>query len=278
MFAIMGACVKAASDYHVSLAQVVLFRGIPSVVFILLWVRMTRRRLRPKRWQAHALRNIAGITSMWLGFYALSHLPLSTAISLNFTSPLFIAGWMLVRHADQRDTARLMAVVLGFLGVMAILRPSISAAQWHAALVGLCAGALSAVAVLQIRSLGRAGEAEWRTVFIFSCFVCLSSLSGIFVQGWQPVQTPGWLVLIGLGTSGFVGQLAMTRAFGMGSTLLTTVLQYTTIIFGACIGAVVWKDIPDIIAFGGMALIIGAGLLSTWCTWVQDRIVRRSPT
>jgi len=274
MFAIMGACVKVASEHHVSLPQIVLFRCLPSIFLILIWTRMTRRKMRPKRWQAHAVRNVFGLASMWMGFYALAHLPLSTAISLTYTSPLFIAGWMLIWGAGQRDPVRLTSVALGFVGVVAILRPSISGDQWLPALIGLIAGASSAVTVMQIRTLARLGEPEWRTVFLFSCFVCLSAVAGLLVWGWPPVQAMGWLLLVGTGISGLFAQLAMTRAFGQGSTLLTAVLQYATIIFGAALGFVVWGDIPELLAFGGIVLIISAGLLSIWRTYTEDRTMR----
>jgi S-adenosylmethionine uptake transporter len=71
-----------------------------------------------------------------------------------------------------------------------------------------------------------------------------------------------------------IGQLAMTRAFGLGSALLTAALQYTTIIFAALLGIVFWGDRPDLVAWGGIALIIASGLLSIWRTFTEDRIVR----
>src|SRR5690606_27649398 len=124
MFAGMGACVKIASDYGASLPHVVLFRGVPSVFLIFFWVHLSNRSLTPASWKLHLWRNVSGITSMWLGFYAISHLPLSTAVSLNYTAPLFIAGWMLGWGGTQRDPVRIAAVVLGFLGVVGVLRPS----------------------------------------------------------------------------------------------------------------------------------------------------------
>ena len=274
MFAGMGACVKVASDYGASLPHVVLFRGIPSVLLLLFWARLTHRTLRPSSWKLHIWRNVSGITSMWLGFFAISHLPLSTAISLNYTAPLFIAGWMLARGGTQRDPVRIMAVLLGFLGVIAVLRPSIGQDHWFAAALGLGAGALSAVAMMQIRELGRVGEPEWRTVLIFSCGVCLTSLGGLAVEGWRYINPLAWAALVGVGVFGLVGQLAMTRAFGLGSALLTAALQYTTIIFAALLGIVFWDDLPDAIAWGGMALIIASGLLSIWRTYSEDRIMR----
>lgn len=274
MFAAMGACVKIASDFDASLPLVVLFRGVPSVVLIFFWARIAKRSLRPTSWKLHFWRNLAGVTSMWLGFYAISHLPLSMAVSLNYTAPLFIAGWMLGWGGTQRDPIRILAVLAGFLGVVAVLRPSLGDDQWLAATMGLSAGALSAIAMMQIRQLGRIGEPEWRTVFIFSCCVCASSVVALVAEGWNNINLYAWLALIGVGLTGLVGQLAMTRAFGLGSALLTAALQYTTIIFAAVLGIVFWGDIPDALAWGGMALIIASGLLSVWRTYSEDRLMR----
>src|SRR5690606_9634349 len=164
MFAVMGACIKVAADFGASLSQIVLFRGLPSVLLLLAWAVFTGRTLRPPSWKLHLWRNLSGITAMWLGFYALSNLPLPTAVSLNYTSPLFITGWMLASVSGQRDWLRSLAVGLGFLGVVGVLRPSIGEEQFLAGLLGLGSGAFSAVAMLQVRQLGRVGEPEWRTV------------------------------------------------------------------------------------------------------------------
>ncbi|MDN5843596.1 MAG: DMT family transporter [Alcaligenaceae bacterium] len=274
MFALMGALVKVAADLGATLPEIVLFRGIPSVLLLFFWARATRRTIRPRRWGPHIRRNIAGITSMWLGFYALSALPLPTAISLNYTAPLFIAGWLLVWGGSQRDPVRILAVVLGFLGVLGVLRPSIERDQWIAALIGLGAGATAAIAMMQIRQLGREGEAEWRTVLLFSTGACLSGVVGLGAMGWRAVDLPAMLSLLGLGSCGLIGQLAVTRAFGLGSTLLTAALQYSTIVFAALLGVVFWGDRPAALAWAGMALIIGSGLLSVWRTYTEDRVLR----
>ncbi|CAM5195118.1 S-adenosylmethionine uptake transporter OS=Castellaniella defragrans OX=75697 GN=HNR28_003175 PE=4 SV=1 [Castellaniella defragrans] len=274
MFAMMGAFVKVSADLGASLPEIVLFRGVPSVVLLFFWARSTHRAIRPTSWRLHVWRNVAGVASMWLGFYALFYLPLPTAISLNYTAPLFIAGWMLAAGGAQRDPVRVLAVVAGFLGVLGILRPSISHDQWFAALMGLGAGALAAVAMMQIRQLGRIGEPEWLTVLLFSCGVVLSSLVGLAIMGWHTRNPLALLALTGLGSAGLVGQLAMTRAFGLGSTLLTAALQYTTIIFAALIGVVFWGDRPAVLAWAGMALIIGSGLLSIWRTYSENRMLR----
>ncbi|WP_447918650.1 DMT family transporter [Achromobacter aegrifaciens] len=266
MFAIMGSFVKLGTEHGASLPQVVLFRGLPSVILLLIWARAGRQSIIPVSWKLHLWRNLSGVTSMWLGFFAIAHLPLATATSLNYTAPLFIACWMLGWGGAQRDPVRIMAVALGFLGVIAVLRPSINDDQWLAALLGMTAGAMSAIAMMQIRQLGRVGEPEWRTVLFFSVAVCVSSLAGLLFEGWGHADWTGYLSLLGVGVTGLFGQLAMTRAFGLGSALLTAALQYSTIIFAALLGMGIWGEQLDALAWAGMGLIIFAGLLSIWRT------------
>ena len=277
MFALMGSAVKLAGDHGASLAQIVLFRGVPSVVLLLIFARVSRQSIIPISWRAHVWRNVAGVSSMWLGFYALSSLPRSTATSLSYTAPLFIGCWMMSRPNQPRDVARIAAVALGFLGVIAVLRPSIGDDQVLAASAGLGAGALAAIAMMQLRHLGTLGEPEWRTVLYFSITVCLTSLLALTGQGWHAVDITGYLALGAVGLCGLCGQLAVTRAFGRGSPLLTAALQYTTIIFAALLGVGFWGDFLDLWAWLGMALIIFAGLLSVWRTMSESGPVKLRP-
>ena len=266
MFALMGMFVKVASEMHVGLPQIVIMRGLPSVIMLIIWARSSSLSLKPSSWRLHVWRNVAGVSSMWLGFHAISQLPLATAITLNYTAPLFIAGWMLGWGGARMDKVRAFAVALGFLGVIAVLRPTINPEQWFAALTGVSAGALSAVAQLQIRSMAKAGEPGWRTVLFFSVSICLTGIVAISFRGWQPLSLSGWGALGGLGVAGLLGQLALTRAFGLGSALLSAALQYTIIIFASILGFLLWDDTPDTIAIAGMVLIVGASLLSVWRT------------
>ena len=89
MFAVMGSFVKLGTEHGASLPQVVLFRGLPSVILLLLWARAGRQSIIPTSWKLHIWRNLSGVTSMWLGFFAIAHLPLATATSLNYTCLLY---------------------------------------------------------------------------------------------------------------------------------------------------------------------------------------------
>ncbi len=263
MFAIMGASVKMAGD--LPLPQIITIRSLPMGLAMLIWAMRTHRKLAPPDWRMHVQRNVAGVASMWMGFYATVHLPLATATALAYTSPLFIAGWVLWQTGVP-DRARMMAVLLGFVGVLVLLRPTLTEEQFTPALVGLTGGGLMAVAYLGLRALGQAGEPEWRTVMYFALCSTLSGLLMLPVTGWVWPTATGWLALLGVAVAGMGGQLAVTRAFGRGSPLVSAALQYSTIVFSAGLGFFLWGDAPDTMGWIGMGLVVFAGLISTWRT------------
>src|SRR5690606_32806839 len=114
-------------------------------------------------------------------------------------------------------------------------------------------------------------EPEWRTVLIFSLFTSLSSLAALAVEGWTDLSLSAWSALLSMGLIGMLGQLAMTRAYGSGSTLLTAALHYSTIVFASLLGYFLWDDRLGLLAWLGIALVIASGVLSSWQTIKQDR-------
>ncbi len=273
LFALMGACAKFAIEHGASMTLVVLLRGLPSVVLLALWAYSRKLSFQPRAWKPHFWRNLTGVTSVWLGFYAVASLPLGTATSLNYTAPLFIAGWVLISGGSKKDPLCIAAVGFGFLGVLAVLQPSITVDQIWPACLGLTAGALAAAAMLQIRAIGRLGEPAWRTVLFFSVVVCLTGVVGTALSPWRQVDWLGWIALFAVGITGMFAQLALTRAYGTGSTLLNAALQYTTIIFAALMGVWFWDEVMDRLAVFGVVCIISAGLLSIWRT-AQDKSLK----
>jgi S-adenosylmethionine uptake transporter len=108
-------------------------------------------------------------------FYALTHLPLSTAVTLNYTSSLFFSLICVVKLKDKLSRPAALALGLGFLGIVLLLRPTFSSDQWLAGVVGLLSGVSAGFAVFQVRELGQMGEPSWRVVFWFSPLpVCLA--------------------------------------------------------------------------------------------------------
>lgn len=261
MFACMGASIKYVLEHGATLASVVLFRSIPSVFCIFLWTMLTHHSIKTNYPLAHFKRNITGVAAMWLGFKALGILPLATSTSLNYLSSLFIGLYVVFSARNiKQDWLRLVLVLLGFAGVLLVLKPSINEEQWLGVLAGTGSGVLAAFAMMQVRSLGRLGEPVWRTVFYFSSVGILSGLFFMHPADYVNLSIQTWIVLVLTGLFGMFGQLALTQAYGAGSPIIVAVLQYSTIIFSAVLGILFWHNIPDMTAWLGMFMVIFAGV------------------
>ncbi|WP_274758958.1 DMT family transporter [Taylorella equigenitalis] len=262
MFAIMAATIKISYDFGVSTPMLVVFRGLPSFVIIFVWVILTHRSLKTKYLGLHIKRNVLGTTSMWLNFNALSLLPIATSTSLNYSSSLFLGLYLvLITWKKSANWGKLGALFIGFLGILLILRPSIGHDQMLGAVFGLSSGILAAFAMLQVRSLGATGEPTWRTVFYFSIMMTLTGFIAVNFDEFAQLSVRSWMVLLIVGLSGMGGQLALTQAYGAGSPIVSAVLQYSTIIFSAILGIIIWNTVPDLLSWVGMLLVIVAGVL-----------------
>ncbi|GAB4402840.1 MAG: DMT family transporter [Rhodoferax sp.] len=269
-FATMAVGIKFASE-SLSTAEVVLYRGLVSVV-LMAWVLRVRGvpLATPVPWM-HAWRTVIGVFSLATWFYAIAHLPLATAMTLNYMSgvwvAVFVVGGALLYGPVNRGQGSLLATVLmGFGGVVMMLRPTLAQNQLFAGLVGLLSGLGAALAYLQVSALGRVGEPEGRTVFYFSVGTALAGLVAVLWQGWTPwsqvsLSSALWLVPIGVLAS--AGQYCMTRAYSRGATLLVANLQYSGIVFAALYSLVLFGDSIPWLGWAGMGLIVISGVLAT---------------
>lgn len=268
-FATMAVGIKIASGSF-STVELVFYRGLVSVIFMGLILRARGTSLRTTVPMMHAWRSLIGVLSLGAWFYAIAHLPLATAMTLNYMSGVwvaaFIVGGALLYGQAQRQGPLMATVLASFCGVVMMLRPTLDQNQLFAGLVGLLSGMGAALAYLQVTALGKVGEPEGRTVFYFSVGSVVAGAAGIAFRGltpWSAVswQAAAWLVPIGVLASG--GQWCMTRAYSRGPTLLVANLQYSGIVFAAIYSLVLFGDQIALIGWAGMALIVTSGLIAT---------------
>lgn len=277
LFAFMGVCVKLAS-VEATTGQVVFFRGVVGAVLMGVIAWRQGLALATTVPMLHVQRGASGVAALSMWFYVMGHLPLSTAVTLNYMSSVWMAVFLLGSVAWRRwrglsapriPPLVLLAVAVGFVGVTLVLRPTVARAQWLEAGVGLLSGVLSAVAYFQVASLGRSGEPDVRVVFYFSLFGTLSGLLMTAVAawqghgGWHHTSTQTWLCLLGAGGFGTAAQVAMTRAYARGDRLVMASLQYLGIAHAFILGVVVFDDPIHLVALLGMVLIVVAGITAT---------------
>ncbi|WP_296448002.1 DMT family transporter [Rhodoferax sp. UBA5149] len=268
-FATMAVGIKVASGSF-NTFELVFYRGVVSVIFMVLVLRARGTSLRTAIPMMHAWRCLIGVLSLGSWFYAIAHLPLATAMTLNYMSGVWVAAFIVggaVLYGQAQRQGPLMATVLtSFVGVVMMLRPTLDQHQLFAGLIGLLSGLGAALAYMQVTALGKLGEPEGRTVFYFSVGSAVAGCVGIAFTGltpWSAVswQAASWLVPIGVLAS--LGQWCMTRAYSRGSTLLVANLQYSGIVFAAFYSLLLFGDHIAPLGWVGMGLIVASGLAAT---------------
>ena len=272
LFACMGVCVKFAAQRY-SAAEVVFYRSVISLTLMFVIVRWQGVAFSTPHWRLQFFRGASGFVSLLLYFYAIALLPLATAVTLNYTSPLFLVAFLATFGQMRMPRRMLGALFAGFVGVALLLRPTLGAEQWLGGLIGLGSGVLAGLAYFNVRALGALGEPESRTVFYFSL---LSSAGAILWLGvfnrfaFQPIDSEGALLLAGVGIFATFAQLAMTRAYRQGNAILSASLAYSAVIFASIFGVIFWGEHLGLDAWLAITLIVGSGMVAT-------RLSRRRP-
>ena len=218
----MGVCVKLASaDYGAG--EIVFYRGLDRRVIMHRAGALARGTVATPVPAMHFWRCLVGVTALVLWFYAIGHLPLATAMTLNYMSSVWMALFLLggaVALGTSRVDGRLIATVLvGFAGVALILRPTIDERPALARPDRACSRASSsATAYLQVTALGRVGEPEYRIVFYFSIGGIVAGCWRCSGPGCTPTRWRGAALLLAIGVLATAAQLMMTRAYATGPT------------------------------------------------------------
>jgi drug/metabolite transporter (DMT)-like permease len=260
MFGCMGVIVKLGSA-HFSHVELVFYRSFLGLLMVYLIMRQQRISVATQYWRSHLLRGISGSIALALFFYCITVLPLATAVTLNYTAPLFLTIFTMLVFKDKFHLPLTVAITLGFCGVVLLLHPTLKHDQLLPGLLGLVSGFLGGIAYLNVRQLGLIGEPETRTVFYFSLTASIGSGVWMLFDTVHAVTLQGCTILLGLGFSATLAQLAMTRAYRVGKTLVVGSLAYSTIIFASLFG-MIWGEQLPLTGWMGMALIIAGGVIS----------------
>lgn len=261
-FAAMGVFVKLGSTQF-GVAELAFYRSVVTFVIVVAMIVHARGTVWSPHLGTHILRGVVGAVSLVGFFYAIAKLPVATAQTLNYTSPLFLAIATTVVLGERFSPWLVLAIVLGFLGVAMLLGPTFGAGQEGAAMVGLFSGVTAAWAYLAVRTLGKLGEPDTRVVFWFG-FVAtvICATWQLATDTFHPVRADNWWILAGIGVCGTLGQLAMTRAYRTGNTLVVGSFSYSTIVFASLATLAIWQDPLSALEWGGMAVIVLSGLLA----------------
>ena len=261
LFACMGVCVKFAAETH-SAVEITFYRSFISLILMFGLVRLRGVALATPHWRWQVTRGAVGFSALFSYFYAITLLPLATAVTLNYTSAIFLALYLGFAGMRMRR-GMLGALVLGLVGVIMLLKPTLHADQLVGGLVGLGSGVLAGMAYFSVRELGARGEPETRTVFYFSLVSSVGAAIWLAFSDMHAIDLRSGLLLLGVACFATVAQLAMTRAYSRGKTLMSAALAYSTVIFSSLFGMLFWGEVMDAASWLAIGLIVASGVAAT---------------
>ncbi|HMU63862.1 MAG TPA: DMT family transporter [Nitrosomonas sp.] len=261
MFACMGLFVKLGAAHFTS-TELVFYRSLFGLIVTFLFLTSCRMPLTTVHWKIHCWRGLFGLGGLLLFFYCLTQLPLATAVSLNNTWPLFLIILATLILKEHLHWPLACAVMLGFTGVLLLLQPTLNENQLFAGLLGVISGFLASIAHFNVKQLGKLGESDWLVVFYFTLISTIITGIWLTLTQFSTITPHNLLLLIGVGLTATLAQLALTRAYRMGKTMVIGALAYSTVLFSGLWDVYFWEEVLPISAWAGMGLIILGGILS----------------
>jgi drug/metabolite transporter (DMT)-like permease len=238
--------------------QTAFFRAVISVILLLPMI--AAGRVTPwhsKRIAGHFWRTFMGTTSMVLGFYAVSMLPLADATAIAFSQPLFSVVVAALIVGETVRWRRWSATVIGFAGVLVMVRPGEGSLQLGA-LVALANAATVALSILLVKRLSDS-ETPLMILTQFAIFsTLLLALPAIWVWRWPDLW--GWVLAVGVALSATVGQYFWVQAFKSGEMSAVAPFEYMRLPFAVFMGWLIWGEMPVIWTYVGAAIVIASAL------------------
>ena len=287
MFAFMAISIKWASGTFTTF-EIVFYRGLVSFI-LMYWVARSRSiTLKTQYPWMHLWRGTIGVLSLSAWFFAIAHLPVATAMTLNYMSGVWVAVFVIAGSLMMGSASKTLSlgpvfltVLMGFAGVVLMLKPTLQPNQIFAAVIGLFSGFGAGLAYIQVSALGKVGEPEDRTVFYFGLCTLIAGLIGMLLDGWhqsaigntsphkiflsylQHWHTVHAWSIIPIGVFATAGQWCMTRAYSKGSTMVAASLQYLGIVFSALLGIILLNESLDALSWLGILIIVSSGMIAT---------------
>ena len=260
----MAALIKLAEAHGASLVEILFHRQLWAIPVVMAWLAAGDGlgTIRTARFGAHIGRTAVGLTGMVFNFGAILLLPLAEATTLSFTVPIFatILGAVALRESVGRH--RWGAVIIGFIGVLIVARPSGGHFPLIGTAVGLTAAFFVAIIAILLRQLGKT-ESAGTTVFWFS-LLSAPPLAIAYAFDFHLHHWTVWAMLLGTGLVGGVGQLALTGALRYAPVSTVVPMDYSSLVWATLYGWTFFSVLPTPYTWIGAPIIIASGLYIVW--------------
>jgi drug/metabolite transporter (DMT)-like permease len=249
--------------------QIVFFRNALGLLVLVPMVLANPGLIRLGRWRLHAARGTSGFIATMGTFYSVANAPLTIALSINYTAPLFATLGAVIFLGERIRARRVIGLVMGFVGMLIVVRPG-AVPLSPGVLAALISAVSTAFAVIAIRRLVGADDPRAVAIWSFMFNLVPSFLIALFFWATPPLMV--WPMLIGIGGAAAIGQLAMSRAFTLGEASMLLPFDFVRFGLVTLAGITLFSERYDVFTLLGGGLI----LASTIYLAVREAQVARS--
>jgi drug/metabolite transporter (DMT)-like permease len=258
-FSLMDAVMKGLASEFAPM-QVTALRALSSLPLILAYVhwRGAWKSLWRVRWPLHLMRIGLGVLMLTLFIYAIKRLPLTEAYAIFYISPFAIAALSIPLLGEKVARASWIAIGVGLLGVLLVLKPTGEGLVSLAGLAILAAALCYAVSAISVRLLSRTDSAESMVWWSMAGIAVVAGL--LALPEWLPLQRHHLLPLAALAVTGFFGQITITEAFRIAPAATVTPFEYSALAWALGLDVLIWQVVPEARVFIGAAIIVASGI------------------
>jgi drug/metabolite transporter (DMT)-like permease len=258
-FAFMDAGLKLLTE-HYSAVQVAALRGLAALPVVLAWALYAGgvRQLLRVRWPLHLVRGVLSVGMMITFAFALRELSLAKAYSLFFIAPLLISILSIYMLGERVQRAQWLAVLIGFGGVLIVLKPDTIGFGWAGTLAVLATALCYSLSSVLVKIIGRTDSTQ-SMVFWMTCMLSIGATL-LALPNWQPIAREHFHILAGVALTGAIGQWGITEAFKHAPAASVAPLEYSGLAWVMVIDYAVWAAIPSWRTLAGASVIIACGL------------------
>jgi drug/metabolite transporter (DMT)-like permease len=225
----------------------------------------------PNQWKSHAVRSTSGVIGMFTTFYAVANAPMATVQAINFAAPIFATAGAALFLGEKLRARRVGALLMGFAGVLVVLRPGAQPLT-PGILSAVVAAVAIAFSIIAIKRL--VGIARPMAVVFWSFALPVLPTFLVALAFWSMPSGATWLYILGIGAATLIAQIATVRAFSIAEA--TAVMPYDFVRFGITIAIGTWLfgETVDGITLVGGALILGSAI---YLAYREAVLARKGP-
>jgi len=241
-------------------ATIVGIRFIISLLCMLPYILSGRVHIHWNSIPKHFLRAVAGLVAISCYFYSVKNLPLVNAVTLANTGPIFMPIVLFIWLKLVLPKGRIWPLVIGFIGVLVILRPGPDFGVW-ATLIGLTGGLFAAIAQVGVRQLSKTESTE--TILAYYFIISTALTIPLMILTWEPISSPFlWLDLALISLFSVAFQYFFTKSLTHAPASKVSVMSYLGVVFSGLLGWWIFAEEPSLWVLAGSVLIIVGGIVA----------------